>query len=157
MNRGLTLIESLMSIVLAGIILFVIAFFIREGFEAWNFTLGQNHFIFSGRAALNRITHDIKLAKNNASITVFTSTEVKFTDVSDNSIDFCQSGTNLLRNQDIILDNLKLPNGLSLIYLDGSGTATSFKDQIRSIRARISVENGENKFTIESAAGIRND
>ena len=155
MRRGFTIVEAITVIVLLGIISGVFAVYIREGFDAWRFLSGQKNIALSTRASLNRMVRELKRVKENANLTTFTSKEVTFLDVDNDLITFSQNGTDLLRNTDILLDDLQDPCGLFITYLDKDGNETAQKTDIRTIHVRLTVIKGENKFVIESAARIR--
>ena len=155
MKRGFTLIEAIVVIVIIGIISFVFALYIREGFDAWRFLSGQKSIALSSRAAINRVVRELKRAKRNVNITTRTSKEVTFLDIYDETITFSQEGTTLFRNSDILLDNLQDPCGLAISYLDKDGSQTAVKDEVQVIRVRLISKKDENRFIIESAARIR--
>ncbi|MFH1347335.1 MAG: type II secretion system protein [Candidatus Margulisiibacteriota bacterium] len=154
-RKGFTLIETLMVIILVGIISFVFAIYIREGFSAWEFLSGQKSMTLSTRAALNRVVKELKRVKQSTNIITHTSKEVSFIDVDNNVVTFSQSGTNLLRGPDILLKNLRDPCGLQFTYLDKNGNQTAITNDMRVVRCLLTVVKGENKFVVESAARIR--
>lgn len=155
MKKGFTLIETIIVIMIVAVISMVIAFYLREGFHAWRFLSGQKSISLSTRAALNRVVREVKRAKKNTSISTYTSKEVSFIDVYNNSVTFWQSGSSLMRNSDTLLDDLRNPCGLQFTYLDKDGNVTLVKKDIRVIRCRLTAVKDESKFVIESAARIR--
>ena len=148
-RRGFTIIETIIVVVLVGILSLFFAVYIREGFGAWQFLSGQKSITLSSRAALNRV---VKELRQNTEIKTHTSKEVSFLDVDNNVVTFSQSGSNLLRDSDILLQNLQ---DLKFTYLDKDGNETAIPSDIRVIRCRLTVVKGENKFVLESAARIR--
>lgn len=152
MRRGFTLIEGIVTAVLVGIIFWVFAFYIREDFDAWRFTVGQKDMVLSSRVAINRMVRELRRDKE---IYTHNSSEVTFKDINNDTVTFRQSGSDLLRNSRVLLENLKDPGGLTFIYLDKDGNETAVTDDIRAIRCRLTVEKGENRFVVESAARIR--
>lgn len=154
-RKGFTIIETIIVLVLVGILSLVFAVYIREGFGAWQFLSGQKRITLSSRAALNRVVKELKRAKQNTNIVTHTSQEVSFLDVENNTVTFSQSGSNLLRDSDVLLKNLQDPGGLNFTYLDKDGNQTAITSDMRVIRCRLTVVKGENKFVLESAARIR--
>lgn len=152
MKRGFTLIEGIVTAVLVGIIFWVFAFYIREDFDAWRFTVGQKDMALSSRVAINRIVRELRRDKE---IYTHSSREVTFKDVNNDTVTFKQSGSDLLRNSRVLLENLKDPGGLTFIYLDKDGNETAVTDDMRTICCRLTVETDENRFVVESAARIR--
>jgi prepilin-type N-terminal cleavage/methylation domain-containing protein len=155
MRRGFTLIEAIVTVVLVGIIFWVFAFYIRENFDAWKFTVGQKDMTLSSRVAINRVVRELRRMKKNTHIYTHASQEVSFKDVHNNIVTFKQSGSDLLRNSQVLLENLKDPGGLTFIYLDKDGNETAAVDDMRTVRCQLTVETDENKFVVESAARIR--
>ena len=155
MKKAFTLIEAILVIMIIFVTSTVIGFYIREGAHAWKYISGQKSLSLASRAALNRVTRELRRAKKNSNITTFTSKEVTFLDTENNLVNFSQSGANLLRNADILLAHLQNPCGLKFTYLDRNGNETSSANQIATIRCRLTGVSEDNKFVIESAARIR--
>jgi prepilin-type N-terminal cleavage/methylation domain-containing protein len=152
MKKGFTLVEMIVTLVLIGILTMVIAVYIREGFAAWSFLSGQKNIALSARAGLTQINRELK---NVNSISVCTSTEVRFIDTSTMDIRYYQSGNNLMRNSDILLRNVEYPGGVAFSYYDHTGNVTTTAADVRLIRYRIVVTKGENHLVMESASAIR--
>ena len=155
MRKGFTLIEAVLVIIITLVIALVIAFYIREGFSAWRFLSGQKNLALSTRAAINRVGRELKRVRRNTNITTHTSKEITFIDVYNNIVTFSQEGTSLMRNSDILLDNLQDPCGLNFSYLDGDGNETDITSDMRSVRCRLTVVKDENRFVLETASRIR--
>lgn len=154
-RKGFTIIEMVMVIVVVGIISFVFAIYIREGFSAWEFLSGQKSMAMSTRAAINRVVKELKRVKQSTNILTHTTKEVSFIDVEDNTVTFSQSGSDLLRGSDVLLENLRDPCGLQFTYLDKDGNQTAITSDMRVVRCLLTVVKGDNKFVVESAARIR--
>ncbi len=153
---GFTLIEAIIMIVVTALLTFIFAVYIREGFQAWRYQSGQKNMALSTRTALNRIIRELKHINKNESL--FSSSnqyEVSFYDVDGNIVTYESSGTNLLRNSEVLLENLQVPDGLSFTYLDENGMSTGNKADIRAIRCRLTAVKDDNKFVLESAAQLR--
>jgi type II secretory pathway pseudopilin PulG len=154
-HRAFTLVEGILVIALAAIITMVIAVYIREGVVSWKSLTGQKDIALSSRAALARVTRELKRIKQNTNILTHTTTECRFLDVNENMVTFSQEGTSLLRNSDILLDDLKDPGGLMFSYLDKDGTETAITNDMRTIRCRLVVQKDENRYVLQSAARVR--
>lgn len=155
MKKGFTLIEAITVVVLIGIISSLFAFYIRETFDAWRFISGQKEIALSSRTAINRVVRELKRIKKSVNIYTHAPDEIKFKDVDNNIVTFKQSGTNLLRDSSVLMENLQDPGGLVFTYLNKDGNVTAVPDDMRAIRCKITVDTGENKFAVESAARIR--
>lgn len=149
------MVEAVIIILLVGVFSIVIAFYIREGVNAWSFLTGQKSMAMSTRSALMRVTREIRRVNRNTNITTHASKEITFRDVYDEVITFSQSGSNLMRNADILLEDLRDPCGLNFTYLDANGSETAIPNQMSVVRCRLVAEKGENKFAVESSARVR--
>lgn len=155
MRKGFTLIENIMVIVLIGILFAGVSVYIQESINSWVFMSEQKELLLDARSALTRMTRELKSTNRNVNLTVHASSEVTFRDVSNVSVTFRQDGTTLKRNTDILADNLAVPGGLTLRYLDENGNETGNSNLIEAIRIRLTIVNGLNKFVTESSVGIR--
>ncbi|MFH1645672.1 MAG: type II secretion system protein [Candidatus Omnitrophota bacterium] len=155
-EKGFSLIELLMVIVVVGIIGAMVVPFIATTLDSWSFLITERDALFTARLALNRIIREIRQIKNIDSIETFTSSEFKFNDIDDNSINFKQVGVSLNRNSDELCNKLESEEGLFITYLDGNGNITSIKDDIRMVRVKLTVVSENSSITIQSAAAFRN-
>jgi len=157
-SRGFTLIEMIMAITIAGVIASIFAIVINSGMGSWFFIKGQRSIMMETRGAMKRMTREIRRTKDSSSSSIlnFTSTRYRFKDVDDTTIDYQQDGTDLERNGTVLLQDLANSGGLSFVYLDASGGAAGFVEDIRTVQITIIVEEGDNRVRLRSAAGIRN-
>ena len=156
LKKGFSLIEAIVMIVLIAVLSSVFAVYIREGFNAWRFQSGQKNMVLSGRTALNRIIRELKHINKNTNI--YSSSNqyrICFLDVMNNVVTYESSGTDLLRNSEVLLENLQTPDGLSFTYLDKNGLQTGNKSHIQVVRCRLTLVREDNKYVLESAARIR--
>ena len=155
MKRGFTLVEQVMVIVIIGFISLVFAVFIREGTSAWIYLSSQKNIALSTRSALLRVVREIKRMDQSSGITVCTSTEISFADIDHNVINFKQTGTQLLRNGQVLLDNLQESGGLTFQSFDNTGIISPNLSQISLITCRLVVTERNNRFALMSAAAVR--
>jgi type II secretory pathway pseudopilin PulG len=155
MRKGFTLFEAVIVIIIVVILAVVIALYIREGISAWQFFSGQKNLALSTRSAVNRVVRELKRCRQNTNITTHAAKEITFIDVDNKSVTFSQSGSDLMRDSDILLGNLRDPCGLTFTYLDEDGNQTAVPNQMRVVRCRLTVQEDANRFVIESAARIR--
>jgi len=154
-KKGFTLIEAVIAIVITAIIALAIATYIREGIEAWRFLSGQKSLALTSRAAMNRVVKELRRVRRSTNITTWTSQEMTFLDVETQTVTFSQEGTSLLRNGEILLDNLEDPGGLQFSYLDSDGSPAEDSSDIALVRCKLTVVKNDNRFILESAARIR--
>lgn len=153
MRKAHTLVESIMVIVLVGIISFVFSLYIQEGFNSWQFLSGQKSISLSARAALNRMVREIKMIDPSFPI-IFNDVSLSFRHVDHREISYSQIGTDLYLNDDVLLSNLA-PGGLSFSYKDADGAPAVNQEDLRVVVCRLTVVKDENRFVIESSAALR--
>ncbi|MBN2057497.1 MAG: hypothetical protein JW782_01700 [Candidatus Saganbacteria bacterium] len=155
LKKGFTLVEGLIAVILIALLIFVIGLYIREGVAAWGFLGGQKRLILSQRAAMNRLTKELKRARQNTNILTHTTKEVRFLDIENNLVRFYQSGPNLMRDSEVLFGELQDPCGLSLTYHDSDGNETANPSEMAFIRCRMTSQSGDNRFVLESASRLR--
>lgn len=144
--------EMAMVMVIVGIIAAIFSIVINSGFNSWLFIKGQKNYMMDASSAMRRMVREMRRISN---ITISTSTECQFQDISNNTIDYKIYGAGLMRNDDVLLGNLA-DNGLQFIYLDDTGAAAAFAGGIKTIQILLIVQDGRNRVQLQSAAGIRN-
>jgi hypothetical protein len=148
----------IMVIVIVGIIASIFAVVFNSGMLAWFFMKDQKGMMMETRSVMKRMVREIKTTKDTDSSDIlnFESSRYRFVDINDNTIDYQQSGTNLLRNGAVLLNNLAAPGGLQFSYLNSSGAVTSSRAFIRTVRITLFAQSGNNAVRLQSAASIRN-
>lgn len=154
-KKGFTLVEAIIAIVITAIIALAIATYIREGIEAWRFLSGQKSLALTSRSAMNRVVKELRRIRRNTNITTWSTQEITFLDVDVQTVTFSQEGTSLLRNGEVLLDNLEDPGGLQFSYLNETGSQAATSNDIQLVRCKLTVAKDDNRFILESAARIR--
>lgn len=156
-RSGVTLIELLITIAIVAVVVSVLAVVINSGLQAWFFIRGQREFMMDGRSALKRLVKEIRRIKSPADgLVVFTADQLHFRDIDDEVIIYTRSGTRLVRNGAVLLDNLEDPGGLVFTYLNSAGQPTTSREAIRLIGIELSLFGGDNRVRLKGAAGVRN-
>jgi len=155
--KGFTIIETIITISLAGIIISILAAIINGGMAGWLFLRGQKDFLYQTESAVNRIEKDLIKTNGSSStdILVFGTEECQVKTYDNETIDYRKNGTNLERNNIVILDNLP-PDGLAFTYLGNDGAAATNQLDIRSIRFEVVQQKGRNRLRLMGEASIRN-
>jgi hypothetical protein len=84
--------------------------------------------------------------------------ECNFVDINGTTIDYKQSGNNLMRNSDTLEVGLASPpNGLIFTYVNAYGQSVLTKTLVKSVRVKLSLANAPLNVTFESSARIRNN
>lgn len=156
MKNGFTIVESIMVIIVVGIMSAMFGFYILIGITSWEFSIGQKNLSRSARMALNRMVREIRRIKGNTDISTWETSALGFIDIDDEDVFFRQSGTSLLRNSAVLMEDLMDPGGLVLTYLNESGGTVSAKSEIEVIRVKIRGITSSNIYTIEASSRLRN-
>jgi prepilin-type N-terminal cleavage/methylation domain-containing protein len=152
-NKGVTLIELIMVIVVVGVLAGGLSFGINEVIEVWGFLTFHNEIALQGRMALMRMGREIRQIGDSDSIYTCLPSEIDFNDINENRINFRFSGNTLLRNGDILADNV---SGLIFTYYDEDGsTADSCPDTYR-IAIELQLSRGTQTLTLRSQIYPRN-
>lgn len=151
-RKGFTLIESIMVVVIIGIIALPVASYLRASFGSWIFINNQKKMASGSRAALNRMVREIRRAER---VNALAGSGISIRDLDNNTIVFTQEGTSLKRNSDILLDDLKSSGGLTISCKDSDGAVTTNPASVWVVTVRITTQKNSNKFVIESAAFLR--
>lgn len=155
-KKSFTLIEMVLVTTILAVIAVAVAPYITIALDSWVVNKTERNLVFSARLATNRMVREMREIKDTASITTFTSTEFEFMDINDNTINYQQSTSLLLRNFDELTDQLQDPGGLTFTYLDSSGNPTATKNDIRMVRITLVLISGDISIAIESLAKLRN-
>jgi len=156
LNRGLTLVELVMVILLLAVLAFGFGSFIIVAMQNWVLVSARESLVNSARGAMNRMVAELRRIRKPENIQTYTTSEVQFIDLDVEVINFRQEGTNLMRNNDILATSLATPEGLRFTYLGQTGEVTSVKQDIRSIRVWLCLSSRGQLTTLESSARIRN-
>jgi len=155
-KRGFTLIEIVIAITLAGLLGLAFSHLIGAGMNAWFLLKTQNALVTEANSSMQRMVREIKRTKDNgASIITYDPTQYKFVDIDDNPIDYQKEGTNLNRNDKVLLNNLASADGLAFVYLDRNGAVTGTKSQIQTVQITLKLEDDYGLLKLRSAANIR--
>lgn len=99
-GKGVTLIELIMVITIVGILTTVSSLYIKETIDLWSFLSFRSEAVAQGRTALLRMEREIRQIKDNASIALADSTQLRFISVdlngdgSDDTIEFVRNSAN---------------------------------------------------------------
>src|SRR3990167_1516897 len=121
-QNGFTLIELVFSILLMGIISVVVGSILLNGYKTLLTSENISQADWQGFIALERIVNDIHTIRSAADISTISASNLVFTDVNGNSIQFQLSGSTLLRNSQTLASGIQ---GLTFGYLDANGSTTA--------------------------------
>ena len=154
-NKGFTLIEVMVLVIVLGIVGAIAVPLLLETVDAWSFTSRyQNNAVYQAIVAMSRMSREMRRLKNDASITIANAATFTFSDLNSNLITFDQSGTALQRNTDGLAD-IDSVSPLTYTYYDDNeiamppGVVISPNTNIRRIRVAYSVLAGSNKLRFQ--------
>jgi prepilin-type N-terminal cleavage/methylation domain-containing protein len=160
LSKGLTLIEMVMTIVIAGIILGVLSFSVKGIIDLWDFGSFRSEIVSQGRTAVMRMVREIRQVKNETAIFISESSRIQFNDTNDQTIDYSLTGANLIRNNNVLASGI---SNLTFIYynitnaeltplpLDAAGRAEIFM-----IGLRLTIVSGNQNKTLATRVYPRN-
>jgi prepilin-type N-terminal cleavage/methylation domain-containing protein len=162
-NKGFTLVELMIVIVIIGIAASIIGFMLLGTIRAWTFKFNRNDILWDGRLALDRMTREIRTIRNTTSVTTASSAQFRFIDAGNKDITYSMSSTNLNRTENgaanLLAENV---SSLAFTYYDTNGntiavpTVSPAATNIRRVRINFTLtKNGENVY-LRSEASTRN-
>jgi prepilin-type N-terminal cleavage/methylation domain-containing protein len=162
-NKGFTLVELMIVIVIVGIAASIIGFMLFGAIDAWTFKLNRADLLWDGRVSINRMTREIRTVKTSASVTTASTAQFRFTDVGNKDIAYSLSSTNLNRTENgtanLLAENV---SALTFTYYNSSDTVipsptvSPSATDIRRVRINLTLtKNGQNVY-LQSDASTKN-
>jgi len=151
-QKGFTLIEIVVVIVLLGIIAAVTSSVLVTGLSGFLTTQNISEANWSGQLGMERMIRDIRDVRSASDISIFTSRELRFTDMNSNNIYYKLSGTNLTRNGQILSSGI---NKVTFNYYDQNGATTATQANIHYVRITIQVTQKNVKYQLTSSVYLR--
>jgi prepilin-type N-terminal cleavage/methylation domain-containing protein len=151
-RRGFTLVELIM-VIAAGSAVALTIWVLFGPVNNWVFTQQRRSGYGEATVAVTRILKEIRRVKAPGQIQTWDADHFQFVDVDNNTVDFQLSGTDLLRDSDVLARNV---SSLAFSYLDKDGAVAGAKGQIRVIKVEVILTSGVQTVRLESAARIRN-
>ena len=162
-NKGFTLVELVIVIVIIGIAASTVGFMLLGTVKAWTFKFNRNDILWDGRLALDRITREIRTIKDSTSVTTASAAQFRFTDTGNKGITYSLSSTNLNRTEDgaanLLAENV---SSLSFTYYNSSDAVipspavSPAATDIRRVRVNLTLtKNGQNVY-LQSDASTKN-
>lgn len=159
-KKGFTLIELVMTMVLIGIIAFVVANSMSTGFKAYFTTDFRNEALNQARIAMERMTREIRNVRSRTDVPTGTNNQFCFTDINGTRISFRYDGSaNILRGEggagcpgateNTLSTNI---NSFSFSYIRPDGTVDAAFSAVNTKRIRLTLTatiSGEN-VTLQS-------
>jgi hypothetical protein len=137
-NRGFTLIELIMIILLMGVISIVLGRFLLAGYQLLITSQHIENSDWAGFLVLERLTNDIHQINAASSLTVAQANSLTFLDTNGATIQYTFSGNTLMRNNTLLANNL---SQFIFSYRNASGAVTTVTSAIRYITVAFTTTN----------------
>lgn len=153
LQHGFSLIELIMVIVIIGAISLILAPIIFIGIESWDYIHTRTDLINDARMAMHRMVREIRGAKQ---IDTNYLTDIVFTNVNDETVRFFQDEDVILRNEDELVENVSVNQGLQFKYYNTNGEETSDKEEVKLIKIKLILIKNNSEFSLQDKVMIRN-
>jgi prepilin-type N-terminal cleavage/methylation domain-containing protein len=151
-QKGVTLIELIMVIVLISIIALASTKMMVNGLTAYQTGKDVMDADWQGRLAMERMMRDLRAIRSPSDITTANSGQIIFTDINGNSVNYSLSGTSLLRNSQTLANGVQ---SLTFSYLDKNGSTTATLSLIRYITYTLNITQNNSNFNLTTSVYAR--
>lgn len=152
-HDGFTLIELVIVIVIMGVIAVASSQLLATGLTAYLTNKNIINATAQARLALERMTRDIRAVRTSADISAASATQFTFVDTNGSSVAYSLSGTNLMRNSQILAHGI---SGLTFTYYDENGNSGAAIANIKYITILLNVTEGNTNFSVDTSVYPRN-
>ncbi len=133
---GFTAVELLVTIVILGIVGVALAPGLGTAVQQYYIVLNSRQIVSAMSAGVDRIAREIRLIPGSAQISNIAASNFQFQYPTGTNITYSLSGTNLLRNSDVLIPNV---TSLTFTYYDQTGAVTSVIANVRSVRFQVTA------------------
>ena len=156
-NKGFTLVEFAIVIVLTGIIAGILSVLIREVASTYTFIRVRGVALADNRLAVDRMTREIRQIASATTIYVADSEKIDFGKIDGEKIIFEKSGIDLLRNTDKLATDVTL---FDLVYYDIANNPLDRPvvdpSSIWRILIKLTIKKGDQTVKFQSQVHPRN-
>lgn len=154
-QKGATLLELIIVIVIVSIVTAAGVWFFHLAYALYTSQQSVLEADWQGRLATQMIKTDIELIRSTSDITTATQTALSFVDEYGNTISYQLSGSQLLRNSQVLADSVQ---SIVFRYYNQSGTELSSPITVSAVRyivAEITI-NQTTTFSFVTGAALWN-
>lgn len=136
MMRGFTAVELVLSIAILGVLGLALGPGLSNAVQSYSLISTRRMGVAETRAAMERMAREIRLIPGRSQVSLITSSSFQFQYPTGTSITYSLSGTNLMRNSDVLLANV---SALTFTGYTETGGTTTNESGIRSIGITITT------------------
>ena len=129
--RGFTPVELVLSIAILGILGTALGPGIASSVKTYSLTASRRQTTAEARAGMARMVAEIRQIPGSAQVISIGATSFQFQFPVGTTITYSLSGSNLLRNADVLVANV---SSLAFAYYDESGAVTAVAANVRSVQ-----------------------
>lgn len=154
-NGGFTLLEILLVSAMVGILGLTVGPILSNAILSTNLISSRGDALAEARNGMERMVAEIRLIPSTSVLANIAATNLQFQYPAGTAITYMLSGTNLLRNSDILMDNV---TSLTFSYFDATGTVTATASNVRSIGIKFSILSSaaNSTYTLQTQVFLRN-
>jgi prepilin-type N-terminal cleavage/methylation domain-containing protein len=154
-NRGFTLVELILTMGMLGVMVGMMAPWMINAVKSYDLISTRRLMLGEVRAGFDRMIREIRLIPGQSQIIATSASSFQFQYPTGTSITYSLTGTNLMRNSDILMNNV---TALAFTYYDQSGNTTTTPSSVRSVTLQVTATttSSSTPYTVRTRVFVRN-
>ena len=152
-QRGVTLIELIVVIIVMGIIIAGSADLLLQGFKSYAVGSIYINSDWQATVAMERMSRELHSMPSQNYIATALANRIVFTDVNGSLIDYKIVGSSLMRNNQVLADYVQ---NMTISYFDQNGATTTVIGAIRYINIVLTIAYGNKSVSFTNAVNLWN-
>lgn len=158
-TSGFSLVETVLTMAVIGMLSAASAVVIGPVLDTWTLDTPRTEATDAAAFAMGRVVYEVAQIKDASNVLVANSGRLQFTDINDNVVDYQLSGTNLMRNADVLARGVQ---GLTFSYYNINSAAlpspqvSPLETDLWRVKVLITVARDGQSVTLESEVHPRN-
>jgi prepilin-type N-terminal cleavage/methylation domain-containing protein len=151
-QAGFTLIELIAVLVILGIIAAMASQMLAEGLSSYMMGKKVIDANWQGQVGIERMIRDLRMVRSANDISINTGSEFAFVDMTGTTIDYKLSGTNLLRNTQVLANGI---TSLAFTYYDKAGASGATAANTHYVKFAFTVTQNNVNYNLSTMAFLR--